>query len=60
MCRITDEKRRASMERRKVNPWTWQDNFGFSQAWRIEDGRSLIFVSGQGPMMIEVEAIAAV
>jgi hypothetical protein len=50
----------GAAQRRKVNPWTWQDNFGFSQAWRIEDGRSLIFVSGQGPMMIEVEAIAAV
>ena len=35
------------MERRTINPWTWQDRRGFSQAWKVEDGRTVIFVSGQ-------------
>lgn len=35
------------MQKTQINPWTWQDQRGFSQAWRIEDGRTVIFVSGQ-------------
>ncbi len=38
------------MDKTQVNPWSWQDAFGFSQAWRINDGSSLIFLSGQGPL----------
>src|SRR5436190_16770405 len=36
-----------TMEKTQVNPWTWQDRRGFSQAWKVEDGRTVIFVSGQ-------------
>jgi 2-iminobutanoate/2-iminopropanoate deaminase len=36
------------VNKRQVNPWTWQDQFGFSQAWRIDGAQSLVFVSGQG------------
>lgn len=35
------------MEKTQVNPWTWQDNFGFSQAWRVDGAQSVIFFSGQ-------------
>ena len=35
------------MQKTQINPWTWQDQRGFSQAWRVEDGRTIIFVSGQ-------------
>jgi 2-iminobutanoate/2-iminopropanoate deaminase len=35
------------MKKTQVNPWTWQDHRGFSQAWKVEDGRTVIFVSGQ-------------
>ncbi|HLG73070.1 MAG TPA: Rid family hydrolase [Chloroflexota bacterium] len=35
------------MNKTQVNPWTWQDQRGFSQAWKVEDGRTVIFVSGQ-------------
>jgi reactive intermediate/imine deaminase len=38
------------VERRQVNPWTWQDAAGFSQAWRVDGVRSLVFVSGQAPV----------
>ena len=35
------------MEKTQINPWRWQDAYGFSQAWKIDGARSLIFVSGQ-------------
>jgi reactive intermediate/imine deaminase len=38
------------MNRQQVNPWTWQDQFGFSQAWRVDSPQSIVFVSGQGPI----------
>ena len=41
------------MDKRQVNPWTWQDQFGFSQAWRVDGAQSVIFVSGQGPLSPE-------
>jgi enamine deaminase RidA (YjgF/YER057c/UK114 family) len=47
------------MERTQVNPWSWQDQFGFSQGWRIDDGRSVIFVSGQGSLSAEGEVLGA-
>jgi 2-iminobutanoate/2-iminopropanoate deaminase len=45
------------MNKRQVNPWTWQDSFGFSQAWRVDEARSIIFVSGQGPVSAEAELV---
>jgi reactive intermediate/imine deaminase len=38
------------MDRQQVNPWTWQDQFGFSQAWRVDGAQSVVFVSGQAPI----------
>lgn len=38
------------MEKRKVNPWTWQDQAGFAQAWRVDGAQSIVFVSGQAPI----------
>jgi len=35
------------MKKTQVNPWTWQDQRGFSQAWKVEEGRTVIFISGQ-------------
>ena len=35
------------MERRMVNPWTWQDNFGFSQALEVSGAQRTIFCAGQ-------------
>jgi reactive intermediate/imine deaminase len=47
------------MERTQLNPWSWQDPFGFSQGWRIDDGRSVIFVSGQGALSPDGEVVGA-
>jgi enamine deaminase RidA (YjgF/YER057c/UK114 family) len=30
-----------------VNPWTWQDAFGFSQAFEVRGGERVLFCSGQ-------------
>ncbi len=40
------------MDKRQVNPWTWQDPI-FSQAWRVEGAQALVFLSGQGPVSPE-------
>ena len=45
------------MNRQQINPWTWQDQFGFSQAWRVDDAQSLLFVSGQGPISPDGELV---
>ena len=37
-------------EKNAVNPWTWQDRRGFTQAWRIDNPTALVFVSGQAPV----------
>ncbi|HXY84482.1 MAG TPA: RidA family protein [Gaiellaceae bacterium] len=38
------------MNRQQVNPTTWQERFGFSQGWRIDDPKTLLFVAGQVPV----------
>lgn len=35
------------MERRDINPWTWQDNFGFAQATEISGFDRQLLCSGQ-------------
>ena len=35
------------MERRAINPWTWQDNFGYSQAIEVSGAQRTIFCAGQ-------------
>jgi 2-iminobutanoate/2-iminopropanoate deaminase len=41
------------MEKTQINPWCWQDAYGFSQAWKIDGARSLIFMSGQASISAE-------
>lgn len=38
------------MDKQVVNPWNWQNQYGFSQAWRVENPSSVIEVSGQTPV----------
>lgn len=35
------------MERRIVNPWSWQDAFGYVQANEVRDAKRVLFCSGQ-------------
>lgn len=35
------------MERRTINPWTWQDSFGFVQAAEVQGAQRILFCAGQ-------------
>jgi enamine deaminase RidA (YjgF/YER057c/UK114 family) len=35
------------MDKTEINPWTWQDEWGFSQAWKIDGAKSIVFLAGQ-------------
>lgn len=35
------------MEQRKINPWTWQNQFGFSQAVEVAGGNRVLYCAGQ-------------
>lgn len=35
------------MEQRNVNPWSWQDQYGFSQAVEVTAGERVLFCAGQ-------------
>lgn len=41
------------MKKSQINPWTWQDRAGFSQAWSVEGAEKVIFVSGQAAISAE-------
>jgi 2-iminobutanoate/2-iminopropanoate deaminase len=43
------------VQKTQVNPWDWQDKFGYSQAWRVDGAQSLVFLAGQGPLTPEGE-----
>jgi 2-iminobutanoate/2-iminopropanoate deaminase len=47
------------MEKQQVNPWSWQDQFGFSQAWRVDGAASVVFVSGQGALSADGTIVGA-
>ncbi|NYJ07328.1 RidA family protein [Petropleomorpha daqingensis] len=42
-----------------VNPWTWQERFGYSQAWRVDGAESLVVVAGQGPIAADGSLVGA-
>jgi 2-iminobutanoate/2-iminopropanoate deaminase len=45
------------VDKQQVNPWSWQDRAGFSQAWRVDAAGSVIFVSGQGSISPDGEVV---
>jgi 2-iminobutanoate/2-iminopropanoate deaminase len=45
------------VEKQRLNPWTWQDAAGFSQAWLVNGARSILFVSGQAPVSPEGQIV---
>jgi hypothetical protein len=40
-------RQEAIVQRRRVNPWSWQDSFGFSQAIEVSRAQRTIFCAGQ-------------
>lgn len=47
------------MRRQQVNPTSWQEKFGFSQGWRVDDPSTLLFVSGQVAVDEQGQLVAA-
>ena len=47
------------MQKTQINPWTWQDRFGFSQAWSVEGAQTVVFVSGQVALSSEGAVVGA-
>jgi enamine deaminase RidA (YjgF/YER057c/UK114 family) len=47
------------MKRRTINPWTWQEQFGFAQAVEVSEAHRMLIVSGQTSINAEgsVDAI---
>ena len=45
------------MDRQQLNPWTWQNAAGFSQAWRVDGADSILFVSGQAPVSADGQLV---
>lgn len=38
------------MKKQTINPWTWQDQLGYSQGVLVEQARRTLYAAGQGPM----------
>ena len=38
------------MEKNTVNPWTWQDQLGYSQGVLVTDPQQTLYAAGQGSM----------
>jgi enamine deaminase RidA (YjgF/YER057c/UK114 family) len=41
------DKEHNMAETKAVNPWAWQDQFGFSQAIEVQGGQRVVYCSGQ-------------
>ncbi len=41
------------MDKQTVNPWTWQDQLGYSQGILVTEPRQTLYAAGQGPMDAE-------
>ena len=39
-------KKITTMKKRVINPWTWQDKYGFVQANEITDAQRMLFTAG--------------
>jgi enamine deaminase RidA (YjgF/YER057c/UK114 family) len=41
------KRKEAAVEQRKVNPWAWQDQYGFSQAIEVSGAQRVLYCAGQ-------------
>lgn len=44
---VTIALREGSMEKQVINPWTWQDRFGFVQANKLTGVEQVLYCAGQ-------------
>lgn len=45
------------MNKQTINPWTWQERFGFSQGILVEDPQQTLYVAGQGPISADGDLV---
>lgn len=50
---MTAAEERTGVERRAVNPWAWQDAFGYSQAIHLSNVTETLVLAGQASMSPE-------
>jgi 2-iminobutanoate/2-iminopropanoate deaminase len=50
---------KTSLRKTQIDPWTWQERYGYAQAWRVDGATGLVFVAGQGPMSPDGELVGA-
>jgi len=41
------------MEQRIINPWKWQDQFAFAQAYEVSGGERVLYCAGQASVDAE-------
>ena len=46
------------MKTQTINPWTWQDAHGYSQAVLVEAPQQTMYVAGQGPIDADGQLVA--
>ena len=46
------------MQRRNVNPWQWQDQFGFSQSIEVTGGQQVLYCAGQTSIDAQGNAVS--
>src|SRR6184192_617916 len=44
---VTPDSRVRPMDKRVINPWTWQDRFGFVQANEVQGAERVLYCAGQ-------------
>lgn len=47
------------VDKQQINPWTWQDKFGFTQAWKVDGAQSVLFISGQAAISADGDVVHA-
>lgn len=47
------------VERRDINPWSWQDHYGFSQAIEVRGSDRVVYCAGQTSVDAEGEPLHA-
>ncbi len=47
------------MNKRVINPWTWQDQYGFVQANEVTDGKQVLYCAGQTAIDADGNAVHA-
>jgi reactive intermediate/imine deaminase len=54
---VVEWRETPNMEKTPINPWTWQERAGFSQAWSVTGAEKLLYISGQAAISAEGQIV---